>query len=84
MIQNTSLEAWRIIQPDLGSMQNMVYNLLKVYPDSSNHDISILLGKPINCVTPRMKELRDKGLVLHSGFKRDETTGKRVMVWKVI
>ena len=84
MIQETSLEAYSDIAPELGTMQNMVYNVLKVYPDSSNHDLSRILSKPINSVTPRVKELRDKGLVVCSGHKTDEITSKRVMTWKVI
>lgn len=84
MIQDTSLDAYLGLLPELGSMQNMVFNLLKVYPDSSNHDISRLLCKPINSITPRVKELRDKGLVFFSSYKVDSITGKRVMCWKVL
>lgn len=80
-VQRTSLDAFQILQPELGTMQNMVFNVLKMYPYSSNHDLSRILRKPINTVTPRVKELRDKGMVLHSGYKKDEVTGKRVMTW---
>ena len=83
MIQNTSLEAWEIIRPELGSMQNMVYNGIQSYPGSSNHDLSMILEKDINCITPRVKELRDRGIVVFSHYKTDGKTNKRVMCWCV-
>lgn len=84
MIQATSLEAWRVLQPQLGRVQKVVYDMIGRYPGCSNHDISRILGKGINCVTPRVKELRDMGLVVQCGCKVDDVTRKRVMVWKVI
>ena len=84
MIQNTSLEAYKVLQPELGKMQVMIYNVLKVYPNSSNHDISEILDKPINSITPRVKELRDKGLVICTSHKTDPSTNRRVMCWSVI
>ena len=84
MIQSTSLEAYKVLQPELGTMQNMIYNILKVYPNSSNLDISRITHKPINSVTPRIKELRDKGLVIFSNYKKDRVTKRRVMCWKIV
>ena len=83
-VQVTSLEAWECLQPTLGKLQRMVYNIIKVYPGLCNREISEIMGKPINCVTPRVKELRDHGLVFCSGYKIDPLTGKRVMTWKTI
>ena len=84
MIQPTSLEAYHVLKPKLGSMQNLVYNFLQLHPNSSNHDISHALMKPINSITPRVKELRDKGLVIMNGYKIDEITNKRVIRWTTI
>lgn len=83
MIQETSLESWESIQPELGTMQNMVYNIIKVYPGVSNHDISNIMSKSINSVTPRVLELRQRGLVMFSHYKTDRATNKRVMCWCV-
>jgi len=84
MIQETSLEAYNVLQPELGKIQTMIYNVLKVYPNSSNHELSEMLDKPINSVTPRVKELRDKGLVICTSHKIDSSTNRRVMCWSVI
>ena len=84
MIQETSLEAYRALQPELGSMQNMIYNILKTYPGLSNLDISRIIKKPINSVTPRVNELRKMGLVILSHHKKDRITRRRVMCWKPV
>lgn len=84
VIQETSLEAYEILLPNLGKMQSRIYNILKIYPNSSNLDISRFINKPINGVTPRVKELRDKGLVVQSGHKVDQETKRRVMTWRPV
>jgi len=53
----------------------------------SNHDISRFLGGDekgwgINCVTPRVNELRDKGMVQLHGTKVDRITKREVMTWE--
>jgi len=84
MIQNTSIDAWVELQPELGTMQNMIFNIIKIYPGSSNLDISRITDKPINSVTPRVKELRDRGLVILSHYKTDRITNRKVMCWTAV
>jgi len=84
MIQKTSLDAYNSIQPELGYRQNTIYKIIRIYPNSSNHDISRISGIPINSVTPRVHELRDMGLVVYNGTKKDSSTNRTVMMWKVI
>lgn len=80
---DTRLESWIELQPNLGGMQNKIYNLLKVYPDSSNRDLHEISGMDINSVTPRVNELCSLGLVICSGYKKDSKTNRKVMIWKV-
>lgn len=84
MIQETSLEAFDSIRPRLGQMQDICLSTIVNNPGMSNHDISRYLNIEINKVTPRVKELRDFGLVEFSHFKKDRITHRRVMCWKVI
>ena len=84
MIQPTSLEAYQVLEPELGNLQRTVYQVLVFNPGMSNHDIARTLHWEINRVTPRVKELRDKGLVIQNGSKIDRLTNKRVMCWKVV
>jgi len=84
MIQPTSLDAYESIKPDLGDMQQQVYMVIKHHPNCSNHDISRILGWEINRVTPRVKELRDKNIVISWSMKIDRLTKRKVMTWKVV
>ncbi len=84
MIQETSLEAYKVLEPELGQLQHTVLTTLFAYPGMSNHDLSRFLHWEINRVTPRVKELRDKGLVVHSHNKVDKITKRVVMCWKVV
>ena len=84
MIQETSLEAYESIQPQLGFMQELVLTTINSNPGMSNHDISRFLGIEINKVTPRVKELRDMDLVDFSHYKMDRITHRRVMCWRVM
>jgi len=83
MIQETSLEAYIGIQSELGCRQQQILDIISKYDGVSNLDISRIVGLAINCVTPRVKELRDYGLVVFSHSKLDRITGRRVMCWKV-
>ena len=84
MIQKTSLEAFQVLKPDLDNRQRIVYRLIHENKGLCNHDISHILGWEINSVTPRVKELRDMGLVVCSHEKQDPSTNRTVMCWKVV
>lgn len=84
MIQSTSLEAYHILEPILGERQHLVFDTIKQNPGISNHELSQFLGLEINSITPRVKELRDKGLVVCCGTKKDSSTGMNVMTWKIV
>lgn len=83
MIQPTSLEAYDSIKPELGNIQQEVYDTIEKFPTVSNLDISRILNKPINSITPRVKELRDMNLVYYVGTKKDRITNRSVMCWNV-
>ena len=84
MIQETSLEAYYDIKDKLGPMHRLILNVIKMYPNVSNHEISNIINKPINCVTPRVKELRVYGFVVQGSTKVDRKTGKSVMTWVAV
>jgi DNA-binding MarR family transcriptional regulator len=83
-MQDTSIEAFIQINEDgtIGKRQAQVYEVLKMGP-KTNREISLYLHLPINSVTPRVFELREKGLVRRSGSKIDNITRKRAIIWEV-
>lgn len=80
MQQNTSLAAYASIVYNLGSKQWAVFNALKT-KSMTNQEIADYLNWPINCVTGRCKELRERGVVVEEGKK--EVNGRKAIVWGV-
>ena len=80
---DTSLEAYESIKKSLGNRQKKVLELFEKQPvPLCNALISNLLYWPINCVTGRVKELREIGLLVDAGTKK---YGKRnVHFWRLL
>ena len=83
MVTNESLEAYNNIKPELGDRQLLVYNALKKLEYCTNTMISKELNLPINCVTPRVHELRKKNLVIRSHISTCPITRNHAQYWKI-
>lgn len=81
VVQQTTLEAYDCIRGDLGRLQYLIFNTLRVLESASNRGIALSARLPINSVTPRVFELRRLGLVVHDGFVVEN--GRRVLKWRV-
>lgn len=79
----TKIDSWFKLQESLGKRQYEVYAKLKEHP-LSNRELSKELGLPINSITPRVKELREGGLVFQHSVKFDSLTNRNVAVWSVL
>lgn len=79
MVDNLSKKAYKDLK-DLGDKQRKVFDALGDLGVASNQDIADYLGWPINCVTGRMKELRDYKFVGSDGTKTSRI-GTTVRVW---
>ena len=79
--QITSYIAFQEVLCSLGERQKLVLKAIKKIQPCSNLEISKLLNKPINTITPRCQELRKKGLVIY--YKRDicRYTNRLVTYW---
>lgn len=66
----------------LGVRQRDVYRVIRRNPDVTNMEIARVLGWSINRVTPRVKELREKGLVEEGRRRACQVTGRTVQAWK--
>lgn len=81
--QQTSLDAYDSIQGTIGQMQLQVYNCIKNLGSANNHILSIKLNYPINRITPRVFELREKGLVEQDGIRTDPKTKRKSIFWRI-
>lgn len=71
------------VQASLGRRQQDILFLLNGCPGGlTNDEISERLGWRINTVTPRIKELRELGLVVSGGARLNARTGRPNVFWK--
>ena len=83
-VADTSLAAYENIKPDLNARQGYVYNGLRYSAtDMTNNELAHKLDMPINEVTPRVFELREKGYVRTTGKRPCRVTGKTCYAWVV-
>ncbi|QGJ88819.1 helix-turn-helix DNA binding domain protein [Mycobacterium phage Yecey3] len=82
MIQDTSREAYDALQPVLNERQTEVFDVIREFGALCNSDIAELLDVPISYVTPRVGELRKKGLVVESHRAIYLPTNRKVIHWK--
>jgi len=81
MIQSTSQEAYDTIFGKLGNRQHEVFTCLRLIEPACNKAIAAQLSLPINEVTPRINELRYKGVV-EEAFKA-KYDGHKVIYWQI-
>lgn len=85
-VASTSREAYRKLFYDdekLGAKQKAVFNCLLRRQYATNLEISQALNWPINTVTGRMTELKEKGLVTVEKTDRCPISGNTAKHWKV-
>ena len=85
MIQQTSLQAFTNVCVSLGERQQRVLDFFYKHKDHdfTNTEVADRLLLPINCVTPRVNELRKKGLLIFSQRRYCFVTGRYVMAWRL-
>ena len=83
MIQETSLQAYESVLMELGERQLQVIRALNKLGQANNRMIADYLKLPINSVTPRVKELRDKKLIGVWDTAEDSVTKRQTIYWKL-
>jgi predicted transcriptional regulator len=86
MIQPSSLRAYYEIQRTLHPRQKQVFIALSSVPDATNRELEAMTGLRINEITPRVKELREKGVVVQSCERRckQSKTTRLVIAWRSV
>lgn len=84
-VSQTSLDAYLqlVASRKLNVNQVIILDLFKKLNGQpvSNLDVANMLGWSINRVTPRILELRKMERLMHTGYKTQLETGRRVMLW---
>jgi hypothetical protein len=84
-VRQSSLDAFLYMQATnkLNVNQIIILDLFKKLGGHplSNLDVANMLGWSINRVTPRVNELVKMGKLVHTGYKTQLETHRRVMLW---
>lgn len=80
--QYTSALAFQSLKDNIGAKQYDVFCAISILGECNNQEIARHLGWEINRITPRVYELRGKGLVTESRRERDVVTGRLTNYWK--
>lgn len=83
-VQDISIASYHAFtEQELGERQLAVYReLLK--GNASSKELGRALNWPSNCLTPRVKELRERGVVIEAGRQYDEKTKRWETVWMAL
>lgn len=82
MYQETSRFGYDVVQPEINKLQRQVFDALQMKGQASNMEIADHLGWSVNRVTPRMLELRLKGLVKLATHRKCHVTGNTCIAWR--
>ena len=67
-------------------LESIILDKLKRYPSpgATTHELAQALGLELVSISPRMKPLKDKGLVCDTGFRVRGISGRRQIIWRAI
>lgn len=80
---DTSVAAAEALAPDLGRLQQLAAKTIKAAGASglTADELAARLGEARWSIQPRTTELKHKGVIVDSGQRRENVTGKRAIVW---
>lgn len=77
----TSKSAARNVKSNV--LEEMVVGILRVYPNGlTSHEVADLLQESLVTISPRMRPLANKNLIVDSGEKREGVGFAKSIVWK--
>lgn len=83
-MRQTSIQAYRELQPKLSIRQKQVLWFIRAFPNSTDRELTKLMGyTDPNKVRPRRKELLDIGKITESGKRTCKVSGKTALTWRV-
>jgi hypothetical protein len=83
-MQQTSIDAYHSLGAEkITERQQQILIVLEEHYPACNRELSLWSSLPINSVTPRVLELRKKGLV-EMAHQDMDVTGKRVIYWRPV
>lgn len=82
-VSQTSLVAFEDVKTQRFTRHWQIFDAMHAGVCYSNTEIARLVGLPINCVTPRVKELRAKNWLTAGPIRACKITGRQVQTWVI-
>lgn len=83
-VAHTSMLAYHgEIKTTLGARQQRILNEIARHDNVTNTELAAILLLPINTITPMVKELRDKKMVVEDLERECKVTGRTVKAWRL-
>ncbi len=82
-VRRTSIDAYYTL-PETARKQSDVLKQLREGGPQCNAQLAAALGWPVNTVTPRVHELRNRGLVTEAGRAVYPPTNRTSIFWRVV
>ena len=84
MVRSTSLNVYRDeVEPTLSARQEAVLSAFSRRENFTNLELARFLEWEINTVTPRVKELRDKGILEEHCKRTCRISGRTASCWQI-
>jgi DNA-binding MarR family transcriptional regulator len=84
VIRSTSLKVYREeVEPTLSARQEAVLSAFRRRERLTNLELARFLEWEINTVTPRVKELRDKGILEEHCKRTCNISGRTAICWQI-
>lgn len=77
---DTSTEAAKALSPHLGKLQSIALAAIREHGGLTTEQVSDKTGINPKAIEPRVSELKTKGLIVDSGKRRKNKSGKRAIV----
>lgn len=81
----TSDEAADVVQPHLEHLERSIVKMLKYWPSGlTTQELASSMDTARDSISPRMKRLEGKGLIIRDGTRRMYGSRSKTTVWKAV
>ena len=84
MSTTNQINSWRYVRDDLTQRQKTIYMVIKEYQPLALFEMVRILDKPINEISGRVSELKQKNKIQITGHKINPKSRKRCSLYSVI
>lgn len=81
---DTRRASYEAIKPKEGTLKAKCLQALKMFGPKTADEIALILGESILSIRPRIADLAKQLVIVDTGIRRENDSGKLATVWKAI